>query len=118
MVVSKEQMKKFISGQGKYLQSTLCNNTDLDFPQVIGRLLPTQDCIHYTFSFSEEGLRTPVGFQLDVFGEVETGKIWAEVVYLDLMLNSLTLSKFDVLSQTLKDIEYHLNIEFSLINLK
>ena len=117
MPVSKEKMKLFISQQGHHLQTTLCDNTELDFPQVIGRLLPTEEYIHYTFSFSDEGLKKPIGLQVDIFGEVETGRIWMEVVYLDLMLNSLTISKFDALSKTLRVIEEQLNKMFSLMHL-
>lgn len=110
---NKKTMIEFFRKQVVLVQEKVNTLQSISYPQAICRELNSTECVHFTLSFSDSGLNKPTGMQLDLLGNPDTGKIWIEVIYLDLMFNSLTTKELKELSSVLVDAELQMMNSYS-----
>ncbi|HFI0216186.1 TPA: hypothetical protein ACGOVI_001374 [Streptococcus suis] len=110
---NKKTMIDFFRKQITFVQDKVNTIEGLNYPQVICRELDSTEGVHFTLSFSDYGLQKPTGMQIDLLGNSETGKIWIEVIYLDLMFNSLTTKELQELTLVLVGVETQMTSSFS-----
>lgn len=110
---NKKTMIGFFRKQVVLVQEKVNSLHSISYPQVICRELNSTESVHFTLSFSDSGLNKPTGMQLDLLGNPDTGKIWIEVIYLDLMFNSLTTKELQELTLALVDVELRMTNSYS-----
>ncbi|NQP32652.1 hypothetical protein HO924_10725 [Streptococcus suis] len=106
-------MIEFFRKQVVLVQEKVNSLQSISYPQAICRELNSTESVHFTLSFSDSGLNKPTGMQLDLLGNPDTGKIWIEVIYLDLMFNSLTTKELQELTSALVDVELQMMNSYS-----
>ncbi|HEM4766857.1 TPA: hypothetical protein U1045_001871 [Streptococcus suis] len=110
---NKKTMAEFFHKQVVLVQEKVNSLQSINYPQAICRELNSTESVHFTLSFSDSGLNKPTGMQLDLLGNPDTGKIWIEIIYLDLMFNSLTTKELQELTSVLVDVELQMMNSYS-----
>lgn len=103
------ELKEFVLNQTGMLLNHINLETKFVLEKVTARELNNPGMLHIAYSFSEHGLRKPTKLQFDILANLDTSVIKVELIYLDMIYDSLTLEELNQMVICLQSIENQLN---------